>query len=148
MSRYSSPFRVLLLQVSRKRLTQAAVMQTTAFARFEQPLYFLRLHSTVSVRTPKSLGTHHLTLQQSSFLEVIVTPPPVSVTVISTTTAPAKRDATQTGYYGPIPTYASACTDADEYSSACFCIGVTPSTTTLAAAASHLSPSIKVCHSL
>ncbi|KAG0646057.1 hypothetical protein D0Z07_8040 [Hyphodiscus hymeniophilus] len=36
-------------------------------------------------------------------------------------------------YGDPIPSYASACTDADQYSSACSCIGVTPSTTTLAA---------------
>jgi hypothetical protein len=69
-----------------------------------------------------------LIAQQSSFLVETVTPPPVTVTITATIVAVAKRTTT----YGPvIPTYASACTDVDEYSSACSCIGITATITTL-----------------
>ena len=65
---------------------------------------------------------------QSSFLVETVTPQPVTVTATLTFTSLPKR----TAAYGPvIPTYASACSNVSAYSSACSCLGITATTTTL-----------------
>ena len=92
--------------------------------------------ASVDCVSPMYQTIHTLLIaQQSSFLVETVTPPPVTVTITSTIIAAVKRATA----YGPvIPTYASACTDIDEYSSACSCIGITATTTTL-------HPSVRSC---
>jgi hypothetical protein len=70
----------------------------------------------------------------SLFLKTTVTPPATTVYITTTTTLPPSSFNTvnqkrQTAR-ATIPSYASQCTDAAEYSSACSCFGVTPATTT------------------
>ena len=85
--------------------------------------------ASVDCVSPMQKTVHALLIaQQSSFLVETITLPPVIVTITSTIVAAVKRATA----YGPvIPTYASACADIDEYSSACSCIGITATTTTL-----------------
>ncbi|EPS45481.1 hypothetical protein H072_522 [Dactylellina haptotyla CBS 200.50] len=72
-----------------------------------------------------------VTITQTAPRRVTVTETiPTVFTVLKTTRARQKRQATEIPT--EIPTYATACTDASAYESACSCIGVTRTTLTLA----------------
>jgi hypothetical protein len=67
----------------------------------------------------------------ASFLQTTTTPPPTTVTVTTTTTEhPSGTNIKKRGALATTPAYASACGNATEYSSACFCLGATPGITT------------------
>ncbi|KAH8906885.1 hypothetical protein BR93DRAFT_968445 [Coniochaeta sp. PMI_546] len=86
--------------------------------------------STVPATTTTEILESVTITTQSTLLETsITTTGTTSTTVISQVlTILGKRAATS-----KIPSYASACSNAAAYSSACSCIGVTPTTTTAAA---------------
>ena len=72
----------------------------------------------------------------ASFLAVTVTPPAVTVTSAAAAAVVTPADATSSA----VPTYASACSGAVRYSSACSCLGVTGTTTTVAAPTVTVAP--------
>ncbi|MCJ1242837.1 hypothetical protein MMC30_000032 [Trapelia coarctata] len=86
--------------------------------------------AVTGTRFPTSVQSAHRT-DCSSFMKVVVTPAPTTITVTLNYKAKRSMEKRQiTVVPSAVPTYASACSGTSKYSSACSCWGITKTTST------------------